>query len=144
MKKLLLIMLLISGNVFAAETCKTLDTSTWTQDQKNQRQAIFYALAFGAGQDVVPRVEGDQICFESPNFNVNNLVTFTNFKNKLDSEESLRETARLAMVAKETERKTLKSQLSTDVLNFDTMNTSQKMEVVKKLIKIRTLEEDRT
>lgn len=145
MKKLLIIFLFIfSSNLFATETCKTLDSSTWTQNERNQRQAIFYALAFDAGQDVVPRINGDQICFESPIFNVNNLVTRTNFKTRLDTEDAAREAARQAIQAKEDERKALKAQITADYQNFDTMTGAQKLDVLKKMVRIRSLEEDRT
>ena len=63
--------------VWAAEVCTTVDTSTWTQEQKNLRQAITYSLSYAADPTAnkLPTLKGDQVCFQDPSFDVPTVMT---------------------------------------------------------------------
>lgn len=66
MKKLFLILLLIATPAYA-ETCFNIDSSAWTQEEKNLRHAGAYDLMYTANTANVPpsSVTDSQICFPS-------------------------------------------------------------------------------
>jgi len=61
--------------VYAAETCVTIPTSTWTQEQKNYRVSLGYKLLFNAGDDIVPTLVGDTICVANPTVDITAVLT---------------------------------------------------------------------
>ena len=68
MKKLLIIfsVLFLGWCSYSYAQCTTIDTSTWTQEQKNLRQAkVYYFLYNQLGINEVPQISGDQICVTS-------------------------------------------------------------------------------
>jgi predicted NBD/HSP70 family sugar kinase len=75
MKKLALLALLIPSTAQAA--CVTLDTSGWTQEQKNLITAISYHLIYQAGQNIVPTVNGNEVCFEGSTGNLSAIINET-------------------------------------------------------------------
>lgn len=66
MKKLFLILLLIATPAYA-ETCFNIDSSAWTQEEKNMRQAGAYDLVYAQNTVNLPpsSVSDSQICFPS-------------------------------------------------------------------------------
>jgi len=59
-----LLLFMFSMNLYAQ--CVTIDTSTWTQDQKNLRKAkVYYFIYNQLGINEVPQISGDQICVTS-------------------------------------------------------------------------------
>lgn len=70
-------LLLWATPVWAVEVCTTIDTSTWTQEQKNLRQAITYTLSYAADPlaNKLPTLKGDQVCFQDPPFDVPTIIT---------------------------------------------------------------------
>jgi len=97
---LLLLLVVFCHEVYAQRECVTVDTSSWTQDQKNLRESITYRLAFEAGQDLIPSVEDDQICFESPIFNISSIITEKTLLDKIESER-IRSVSEVAQIEQE-------------------------------------------
>ena len=63
MKKLALLLVLLFPAVCLAEVVITIDTTGWTQRQKNMRKAMAYRIAYENGENQVPEVIGDDIIF---------------------------------------------------------------------------------
>ena len=85
----------LTTSAFAGEVCTTPDTTGWTTRQLALREATAYRLAFEAGQNLVPRMRGDSICFENPTFDVPTVITAPLLLSKMTQLAS-EETARLA------------------------------------------------
>lgn len=69
-----LIVFLGMGSAEAA--CRTLNTSAWTQDQKNMLEAIGYRLVFEAGENIVPTKPDDAtLCFANSTVDLNTVLT---------------------------------------------------------------------
>ena len=78
MRRLLLGLLLLGclpGRGEAAEVCVTVETTGWTTRQVAWREATAYRLAFEAGQNRLPTVAGETICFKDPAFEVATIIT---------------------------------------------------------------------
>lgn len=62
----------------AAEVCKTVNITSYTQKQKNLIKAAGYRLMFEAGDDRVPTRWSNktgEICFEDPQVNLNSVLS---------------------------------------------------------------------
>jgi len=81
--------LLFCPVVFAE--CVTLDTSAWTQDQKNMRQSVVYSLIYEASENIVPTIRGDQICFKNSTVDVGLIITEQSVLARYTSDESKRQ-----------------------------------------------------
>lgn len=66
MKKLFLILLLIATPAYA-DTCFNVDSSSWTQEEKNMRHAGAYDLMYSINNANVPpsHITDSQVCFPS-------------------------------------------------------------------------------
>jgi len=85
----LMIWMLLTASVSAAEVCTSLDMSSWTQSQKNMLPAMAYGLAFESGDDNVPRRHPNgQVCFTDPQFDVQAVLTSTAILDRLAAERS--------------------------------------------------------
>ena len=88
--KILILLLILSSNVFAETICVKIDTSQMTQDEKNSRQAVIYKLIFEeTGVDLFvdsknPKmfISGDNACFINPTFDVGANLTQDIFEAK--------------------------------------------------------------
>lgn len=107
--------LLLCPAVFAAEVCVSVDTTGWTTRQQNWREAIAYRLAFEAGQNLLPTVTGDAICFTDPTFDVPTVITVQTLLNRMAKQEA-DNAAELVQLeqAKQTRRGQLKAMGLTD------------------------------
>lgn len=89
----LLLWLALTTTVSAAQVCKTFDTSTWTQEQKNLLPAIGYRLVFEAGNNIVPTRTDNQLCFESPTVDIATVLTEQTILNRYASDQAARDAA---------------------------------------------------
>ena len=71
----LITILLISWCTTAWASCVTIDTTDWTQEEKNLRIGVAYQQVYEAGFNVVPTVEKDDICFASEDFKPEEILT---------------------------------------------------------------------
>ena len=69
----------------AAQVCVTIDSLAWTREQQNLVATASYHLAFSSGQNTVPTVTGDQICYNDPTFDVPSTVTTASVLSKIDA-----------------------------------------------------------
>ena len=82
----------------AEAACITYDRSAWTIEQKNFTQAIAYRLIFEAGENIVPTVTGDEVCF------ANSTVTLPTAQQILDrfaQDDAARAIEQAAAIARE-------------------------------------------
>lgn len=103
MWRALVLALLVPQLAFAAEVCVDIDVSTWTQEQRNARQAIAHALAFNpGGQNLIPHspsgaqvteAGNTQICFTDPTFDVPTVITAQAMLDRYAVEEAARQAA---------------------------------------------------
>ena len=127
---------------FADEVCVTIDTITWTQGQKNLRQATAYNLAFNVGgQDVVPTVSGDFICFQNPTFDVSTVITGTTLLNKMVQQKADNDAELAQLDTFRNELQTIDSQLETDDTDWNNLTTAQKLIVIKKILRREVLKQ---
>lgn len=138
----LLIVLLLPSLVYAQEVCVTVDTSSWTQEQKNWRQGITYWLAFNVGgQDVVPTINGDSICFTSPTFDVPTVITGTALLNRMAQQEADNNAELASLQILRNELNTITSQIESDDTNWGSLNTTQRLTVMKKILRREVLKQ---
>ena len=69
----------------AVQVCSTLNVTGWTQEQRNLIPFTTYRLAFEAGQDVVPTITGNQVCYDDPTFNVPSVITTASILSKINT-----------------------------------------------------------
>lgn len=73
--------------------CRTLDTTTWTQDQRNRLPAIAYRLVFEAGENIVPTGTGATLCFAGSTVDLPTVLTPTTVLDRYAADETARQTA---------------------------------------------------
>lgn len=85
---ILVFMILLSNYSFAAEVCKTIDVSLYSQEQKNFLYASVYDLIFKAGDNRVPSsvdTSTGEVCFQDPAVNLNSVFTQNNVTNNINA-----------------------------------------------------------
>ena len=97
MKRWLLLMILLTTPVWAAEECVTVDTATWTQAQKNRLPALAGSLAGVQGDTRIPtRYTESLICWDDPTFDVPTVITTQTILDRYAMEEAVRQSAETA------------------------------------------------
>ena len=117
-----------------AEVEIKLDTSTWTQEQKNLLQAITYSLAYSAGDDNVPTVKGDTVVFIDPKFDTK-LITEQVILDKIAVDELERANKDIEFNNKLSELVSLETELNTYKSTWDTLSDSDKIKSVQKILR---------
>lgn len=144
------VLLSSSGNAFATEVCVDIDSSAWTQEQRNARQAIAHALAFNpGGQNLIPHspsgaqvteAGNTQICFTDPIFDVPTVITAQAMLDRYAVEEAARQAAATAeatqRVALETERTTLETDVDVAFTNWSSLTASQRIDALRKSMRL--------
>ena len=139
---ILIFLLFLCRGAYAQEICATVDTSAWTQDQRNWRQGIAYWLAFNVGgQDVVPTISGDSICFQNPTFDVPTVITGTTLLNRMVQQKADNDAELSALQALRNELNTITSQLELDDTNWENLTTTQRLSVMKKVLRREVLKQ---
>ena len=129
------------GTVESAEVCVTIDTTGWTNRQKTWREGTAYYLAVQAGQDVVPTLTGEALCFTNPTFDVPTVITATTLLNKMAQQEGQNATETTQMQTDQQELETLTSGLVADDTAWVSLTTAQKLAVAKKLLRREVLKQ---
>jgi len=136
----LAVWLLMTGSVWAS--CVTLDTSAWTQDQRNLRQAVAYDLAFQSGINEVPTVTGDQICF--PTLDPTSLITSSSMLTRHADLEAIRQAAATAeanrIAALRNEQTTLEPDVDSGLSGWAGLTPAEKLEVLRKSMRLNRVE----
>lgn len=88
--------LLVASSPVMASECRTVDISSWTQNQKNLLAAVSDELMFDAGHTTPhtswSNVTG-QICYDNPLVNLETVLTESAILARYASDESARQTA---------------------------------------------------
>ncbi len=135
MKTLIFAIIISLVSTLGFAECVTLDTSGWTQNKKNMRMPVAYALAYESGQNIVPTVSGKDICFEG-SADIDIAVNQTTFDQRYDSDK-------LALDIADAEMQALSIEFETEKLNseFRELTLSQidsKIDAISNLNQMKT------
>ena len=128
---------------YAAEECSTADLSTLNQEQKNQVVAVCYQLSYANDPvgNFIPYISSNQVCFDTPSFNPSTVCSKNAMVTQYQANKDASDAATAAKELLRTEWKTLVSGLASDYTGWDAMTNAQKLDVMKKMLRIRDLEE---
>ena len=130
--RIIIVWLLMMNSAWAS--CVTLDTSAWTQDQRNARVAVAYDLAFKSGVNEVPTVVGEEICF--PAFDP--LLTRHADLEAIRQAAAVAEANRLATLR--TEQTTLEPDVDSGLSGWAGLTPAEKIEVLRKSMRLHRVE----
>ena len=138
--RVLISWLLMTGSAWAS--CVTIDTSTWTQPQKNARLAVAYDLAFKSGVNEVPIVTGDQICF--PMLDPTTLITASSMLTRDADLEAIRQAAATTdanrLAALRTEQTTLETDVDAGLTGWAGLVPADRLEVLRKSMRLNRVQ----
>ena len=138
--RVVLTWLLMTSSAWAS--CVTLDTSTWTQEQKNARIAVAYDLAFTSGVNEVPTVTGNDICF--PILDPTALITESAMLTRHADLEAIRQAKAMAeanrIAALRTEQTTLETDVDAGLTGWVGLTPTEKTEVLRKSMRLNRVE----
>ena len=138
--RIIIAWLLMTSSAWAS--CVTLDTSAWTQDQRNLRQAVAYDLAFQSGVNEVPTVTGEEICF--PTLDPAALITGSAMLTRHAELEAIRQAAATdeanRLAALQTERATLEPDVDAGLSGWAGLTPAEKIEVLRKSMRLNRVE----
>lgn len=141
--KLILGLLLMATPAWAE--CVTLDRSTWTQEQKNFTEAITYRMVFLAGENIAPKLTGEELCFEGSKLDLKSLLTEQAILEAYAVETAAREAedeqARLEQDAKLAQQEALTTSLDQSVKSWDTLKVEEKDAALKAGLELILLKE---
>jgi len=136
----LVVWLLMTSSTWAS--CVTLDTSAWTQDQRNARIAVAYDLAFKSGVNEVPTVAGGEICF--PTLDPTTLITGPAMLARHAELEAIRQAAATdeanRLAALRTEQTALEPDVDTGLSGWPSLTPTEKLEVLRKSMRLNRVE----
>ncbi len=85
---ILICWLSLSPFAYSAVVCTTLNTSTWTPEQKALAASLANEIAGLAGAAQVPTISGSTLCFTNPPFVVGNIITETALLNASNTDRT--------------------------------------------------------
>ena len=138
--RIIIVWLLMMNSAWAS--CVTLDTSAWTQDQRNARVAVAYDLAFKSGVNEVPTVVGEEICF--PAFDPAALITESSLLTRHADLEAIRQAAATdeanRLAALRTEQTALEPDVDSGLSGWAGLTPAEKIEVLRKSMRLHRVE----
>lgn len=71
-------------------SCVTYDMSTWPQNERNHLASVTYRLLFEAGENIVPTLTGDTVCFENSVSDLNTVLSVQVVRDRFQADELVR------------------------------------------------------
>lgn len=137
MIKTVLVLLLATTSVFAANVCTTINATGYSQNQINLVLALAAQLGAAAGTytgspSVTQSGTDVSVCFDSPSFNVETVITTTTLTNQYQADNAARNAAKAQWDAWETELSTTTTALnSARIAGVNNLTAQQQRDVIQ-------------
>jgi hypothetical protein len=141
MKKFILVIVYLFLYSTANAECITIDTSGWTQDQKNAIYYTSYRLVFEAGQPIEPTVKGDVVCVDGFVGDLALTVLADKILAIYTADQLANAQALAQKEADMAELESLKTELGQDYVNFQTKTDAEKLAIIERLLRVQVLNE---
>jgi len=115
--KTFFIWLLMTATVNAS--CVTLDRSSWTKEQIIMTPAITYLVYFEAGENIVPDITDDVVCFKDSTLDVPRIINETTILDRFAIEDAILEANLVIWIAEDRAKQVKAADDAGEIISVD-------------------------